>query len=85
MPETRVGRVKEYFSKVGVAGIEVTDGDLHVGDTIRIRGHTTDLTQVVDSIELEHQALLQARPGQIVGIKVRDRVRRHDEVYKIAA
>lgn len=85
MRETRIGHVKDYFARVGVAGIEVTDGELHVGDTIHIKGHTTDLTQEVDSIEFEHHAFLEARAGQVVGIKVRDRVRPHDQVFKVAA
>ena len=83
MPESKVGHVKEYFAKVGVAGIEITEGLLSVGETIHIKGHTTDLTQQVDSIQLEHQPLQQAMPGQLVGIKVRERVRPHDQVFKV--
>ena len=83
MPETKVGHVKEYFAKVGVAGIEITEGHLLVGDTIHVKGHTTDLTQRVDSIQLEHQPLQQAEPGQLVGIKMRERVRPHDQVFKV--
>ena len=83
MPETKVGHVKEYFAKVGVAGIEITEGHLSVGDTIHIKGHTTDLTQRVDSIQLEHQPLQRAEPGQLVGIKVPERVRPHDQVFKV--
>lgn len=83
MPETKVGRVKEYFAKVGVAGIDITEGQLSVGDTIHIKGHTTDLTQRVDSMQLEHEPLQRAEPGQLIGIKVRERVRPHDEVFKV--
>ena len=83
MPETKVGHVKEYFAKVGVAGIVITEGHLSVGDTIHIRGHTTDLTQSVDSIQLEHVPLQRAEPGQLVGIKVRERVRPQDQVFKV--
>ncbi|MGH7411365.1 MAG: EF-Tu/IF-2/RF-3 family GTPase [Candidatus Methylomirabilis sp.] len=83
MPETKVGNVKEYFAKVGVAGIVITEGHLSVGDTIHIRGHTTDLTQSVDSIQLEHVPLQRAEPGQLVGIKVRERVRPQDQVFKV--
>jgi putative protease len=85
MPEIKVGRVKEYFAKVGVAGIEITEGHLSVGDTIHIKGHTTDLTQPVDSMQLEHQPLQRAEPGQLVGIKVRERVRPNDQVFKVTA
>ena len=83
MPEMKVGYVKEYFAKVGVAGIEITEGYLSVGDTIHIKGHTTELTQRVDSIQLEHQSLERAEPGQVIGIKVRERVRPHDQVFKV--
>ena len=83
MPETKVGHVKEYFAKVGVAGIEITEGPLSVGDTIHIKGHTTDLTQLVETMQLEHVPLERATPGQLVGIKVRDRVRPHDQVFKV--
>jgi putative protease len=83
MPEMKVGYVKEYFAKVGVAGIEITEGHLVVGDTIHIKGHTTEFTQRVDSIQLEHQSLERAEPGQVIGIKVRERVRPHDQVFKV--
>lgn len=83
MPEMKVGYVKEYFAKVGVAGIEITDGYLSVGDTIHIKGHTTELTQRVDSIQIEHQPLQRAEPGQVIGVKVRERVRPHDQVFKV--
>jgi len=83
MPETRVGHVKEYFAKVGVAGIEITEGDVSVGDTIHIKGHTTDLTQRVETMQLEHVPLERATPGQLVGIKVRERVRPHDQVFTV--
>jgi len=56
---------------------------LLVGDTIHVKGHTTDLTQRVDSIQLEHQPLQRAEPGQLVGIKTRERVRPHDQVFKV--
>ena len=83
MAEIKVGYVKDYFAKVGVAAIEITEGRLAVGDTIRIKGHTTELTQRVDSIQLEHQSLQCAEPGQLIGIKTRERVRQHDQVFKV--
>lgn len=82
MNEVEVGRVARYFGKVGVAAIEIHAGDLQVGDTIRIRGKTTDVSQRVESMEMEHQPIHTAAPGQLVGIKVRERVREHDLVYK---
>ncbi len=83
MPETRVGHVKEYFAKVGVAGIEITEGHVSVGDTIHIKGHTTDLTQRVETMQLEQVPLERATPGQLVGIRVRERVRPHDQVFTV--
>ncbi len=83
MSETQVGRVTRYFGKVGVAAIEIGAGDLHIGDTIRVRGKTTDFSQVVESMQLEHQEVQTAVPGQLVGIKVQERVREHDLVYKV--
>ena len=83
MGEERIGEVAKYFAKVSVAGIQVEEGFLAVGDTIHIRGHTTDLTQVVDSIQLENQTIARAEPGQLVGIRVKDRVREKDVVFKL--
>lgn len=83
MAEVNIGYVKDYFAKVGVAAIEITEGQLTVGDTIHIKGHTTELTQRVDSIQLEHQTLQHADRGQLIGIKVRERVRQHDQVFKV--
>ena len=85
MPEEKIGRVTDYFAKIGVAAIEVTNGVLRVGDIIHIKGHTTDFQQVVDSMQIEKQPVQEAGPGQLVGIKVRDRVRDHDVVYKVVA
>ncbi len=83
MGEEVIGKVMDYFGKIGVAGIQVTAGSLNVGDTIRIKGHTTDVTQVVESIQLEHQGVPRADLGQTVGIRVKDRVRRGDSVLKV--
>lgn len=83
MPEMQVGRVSRYFGKVGVAAIEIQAGDLHVGDTIRIRGKNTDFSQVVESMQLEHEVVQNAIAGQLVGIKVQERVRERDLVYKV--
>jgi putative protease len=83
MGEEVIGKVVDYFGKIGVAGIQVTAGSLNVGDTIRIKGHTTDVTQVVESIQLEHQGVQRAEPGQTIGIRVKERVRRGDSVLKV--
>jgi putative protease len=83
MAEQRIGRVSHYWSKLGVAGIEITAGELRVGDTIHFKGHTTDFSQRVDSMQVEHEAVAIARAGDAVGMKVTDHVRDHDEVYKV--
>jgi putative protease len=83
MGEEVVGKVTDYFAKIGVAGIQVTAGSLSVGDTIRIKGHTTDLTQPVESLQVEHQGVQRAEAGQTVGIRVKERVRRGDHVLKV--
>jgi len=76
-----IGKVSSYFSKIGVAAIELND-KLKLGDKIRIKGNTTDLTQVVDSIQIEHKTVKEAKKGDSIGIKVDDRVRPNDLVYK---
>ena len=83
MAEVKVGKVSHYFSKIGVAAIRLTDGELRVGDTIHLVGHTTNLTQVVDSIQIEHQSVSSAAKGQDVGIRVKDHAREHDDVFVV--
>ena len=80
--EVQVGKVTHYFTKIGVAVIEVTDGSIKVGDEIHIKGHTTDLMQKVNSMQIEHEKVQAAEPGQSIGMKVSEPVRQHDIVYK---
>ena len=82
MPEERVGIVNDYFAKIEVAGIDL-EGPLRVGDTIHIKGHTTDLEQVMESIQIEHEQVQEAKAGDAIGIKVKDRCRGGDLVYKV--
>lgn len=82
MPEVEVGRVSHYYSHISVAGLTLTS-TLSVGDTIHIRGHSTDFTQQVESIEIEHQKVERAEAGAQVGIRVKERVRQQDVVYKV--
>jgi putative protease len=81
--EEAVGTVTHYFSHLGVAIIQINNGMLKTGDSIHIQGHTTDFTQPVESMELEHRHIDQAAPGQNVGVRVKDHVREHDIVYVI--
>lgn len=83
MPEEEIGKISDYFRKIEVAAIEITQGTLSVGDTIRIKGHTTDFTQVVESMQIEHQDVQTAKAGDSIGTKVKDHVRDHDKVYKV--
>ena len=83
MGEEMIGKVTDYFAKIGVAGIQVTAGSLEVGDIIRIKGHTTDLTQTVESLQVEHQTVPRAAAGQTAGIRVKERVRKGDTVLKV--
>ena len=77
-----VGKITHYFSKIGVAVIELSD-TLKVGDTIRIVGGNTDFTQTLESMEVEHQKVQEAKKGDGVGIKVNEKVREGYKVYKI--
>jgi putative protease len=83
MPEQEIGKVTHFFGRIGVAAIEITQGTLAVGDTIRIKGHTSDFTQTVDSMQIEGQSVDTASAGQGVGIKVVEHAREHDVVYKV--
>ncbi|MCD6569967.1 MAG: translation elongation factor-like protein [Deltaproteobacteria bacterium] len=75
-----VGKVTHYFGKISVAGIELSD-TINVGDTISIEGATTSFEQTVDSIQIENNDVSEAKAGDLIGIKVVDRVRVGDKVY----
>jgi len=83
MEEKEIGVVEDYFAHVGVLALKITKGTLSTGDTIHIKGHTTDFTQKIESMEIEHEVIEKANVGDSVGIKVSERVRRHDKVYKV--
>lgn len=78
----KVGAISHYFSKIGVAVIDLTS-DLKVGDKIKVKGVTTDFEQEVNSLQIEMQPVNQAQGGQSIGVKVNEKVRKGDEVYKI--
>jgi len=80
--KSKVGRVTHYFKKIGVAVVEL-EGKLKVGDEISIEGATTNFRQKVTSMEIEHKKVDVARAGQSIGLKVEERVREGDVVYKI--
>ena len=82
MSEEIIGEVSDFFAHPVVAGIELT-AVLKVGDKIRIKGHTTDLEMTVDSMEINNEQVAEAQPGDSIGVKVSERVRSGDSVYKI--
>lgn len=81
--EEKIGRVVHYYTKLGVAAMELTDGSLKVGDRIHIQGHTTNFEQQVETLQIENANVQEAKKGQSIGIKVKEHVREHDTVYKV--
>lgn len=83
MKEIEVGKVTHYYTKIQVAAIKITNGELKKGDKIHIKGHTTDLTQIIESMQKEHEVIEIAKQGDEIGVKVIEHVREGDIVYKI--
>ena len=81
--EEEIGRITHYFSKINVGVLELEKGELKVGDMIHIKGHTTDFYQKVESMQVEHQPVEAAKPGEPVGIKVEGPVRQNDLIFKV--
>lgn len=79
---TEIGKITHYYGKIGVAIIELSQG-LKVGDKIKIEGNRTEFEQTVDSMEVEHQAVSEAKKGDIVGLKVREKTNEGATVYKL--
>lgn len=82
--EKVIGRITHYYSHLGVGIIELTEGELKVGDVIRVKGAHTDFRQIVDSIQVEHQNVSHAEKGKSIGIKVKEKVREHDQVLRVS-
>ena len=83
MEEVFVGTVSHYFAQPQVGAVELQTG-LHVGDLLHFRGRTTDFEQTVSSMQIDHEPVEEAGPGSSVGIKVVERVREGDEIYKVS-
>lgn len=81
--EEEIGRITHYFSKINVGVLEITKGYVHVGDTIHIKGHTTDFYQKIQSMQVEHASVESAEEGMQVGLKVETSVREGDVVFKV--
>jgi peptide subunit release factor RF-3 len=83
MAEKKIGEVMKYFSKPSVAAVKITEGEVAVGDSLKFSGHTTDFTDVINSMEVDNKSVPKAVAGDFIGIKVSGRVRPGDEVFKV--
>lgn len=84
MQEQEIGKITHYYGHLNVGIIELKEG-LKVGDSIHIKGHTSDFTQTVGSIQIEHASVPEAKSGDIIGLRVEQKVHPHDIVYKVSA
>lgn len=82
MPEQEIGVVTHYFDQPHVAVVQITSGEVGLGDTLHFRGHTTEFTETVTSMEVDHKKVERAQAGEEVAIQVVGRTRRHDKVFK---
>jgi translation initiation factor IF-2 len=78
--ETFVGRIVHYYPRINVGIVELTNGEINLGDVIHIQGNRTNLVQPVDSLQVDHRNVSRADKGRRVGIKLKDKVRNHDQV-----
>jgi len=83
MGEKEIGNVISFFAKISVAAIKIDKEELRTEDTIHIKGHTTDFQQTVGSMQIENKSVSVAKAGDSIGIKVKERVRGNDIVYKV--
>ncbi|MEK6903780.1 MAG: hypothetical protein AABW64_03990 [Nanoarchaeota archaeon] len=81
--EQEIGHIEHYFTHLSVGVVEIAKGELNVGDKIHIKGETTDIIQIVKSMQNDHAQVQRASAGQSIGLKVDDRVRQHDKVFLI--
>ncbi len=82
MQEKEIGKITHYYGHLDVGIIELSDA-LNVGDTIHIKGHSSDFTQTVDSMQIEHANVSEAKSGDSIGLKVAQKIHPHDKVYKV--
>lgn len=83
MEENEIGYVSNYYRKLSVASVEITSGGVSVGDTLHFKGHTTDIKLVVSSMQIEHESVTEVKQGDSIGLKISEKVRKGDKVYKI--
>ena len=84
MAEEQVAVIVKFFAKPSVAALEVTKGTIKTGDLLKYKGHTTDFTEAISSMEIDNQAVDEVKAGDLVGVKVKERVREGDKVYKVS-
>jgi putative protease len=83
MSEDQVGVVVNFYAKPCVAAIRVISGSIRKGDMLKYKGHTTDFSEEITSMEIENQPAEEAEVGDLVGVEIRERVRERDKVYKV--
>ncbi len=83
MQEKEIGFVSNFFSKISVAAVEITGGKIAVGDNLHFKGATTDFTAKLNSMQIEHESVSNAKKGDSVGIKISEKVRKLDKVHKV--
>ncbi len=82
MSEQRIGTVTHYWNHLHVAGVSVSDGELREGDRIHVKGHTSDFEQRVESMQIDHEKIRVAKPGDEIGLGVVEHAREHDVIYR---
>jgi len=83
MNEKKIGNVTHYYNHLHVATVKITEGELHLGDMIHVEGRTSDFMQKIGSMELDHNQVDVAKPGDIVGVEIDEHAREHDTVYVV--
>ncbi len=83
MSEKKIGTVTHYYNHIHVAGVSITDGELHEGDIIHVKGHTSDFEQKVRSMQIDHEVINTARRGDQIGLSVIEQAREHDTIYMV--
>ena len=83
MEEKKIGVVTHYYSHLGVGIIKIEEDGLKLGETVHFKGHTSDFQQNIESLQIEHKDVQEAKVGDLVGIRTSEHVREHDEVFKV--
>lgn len=82
MQEKEIGKITHYYGHLSVGIIELSDS-LKAGESIHIKGHTSDFTQSIDSMQIEHASIPEAKAGDVIGVKLAQKAHPHDKVYKV--